>query len=154
MKHNDDTEEYLSQYAAILQKQGYSPKVVFQNLLAEFNGTPYVWGGSSLKGSDCSGSVCACLNGLFKKKIRVNADSLFKEFFIHKADGKDGIEAAFFIDENGKALHVAGSLGSGCYMNESRLEKNGATSRSLKELALMYPAFSIVRRKLEEDRWA
>ncbi|MBR1402613.1 MAG: C40 family peptidase [Treponema sp.] len=126
---------------------------LFRTALAEFNGTPYVWGGSSIDGSDCSGSVCAALNAVFGTSIRVTADGLYRFYFTRNAESDSHIQAAFFLDENGKAVHVAGALGGGLYMNESCIEKNGGTPRTLGELKAMYSPFRLVRRWLTEDVW-
>jgi len=149
-----DTHNYLCTYANVLRKEGLSDGEVFGTLLEEFNGTPYVWGAGGTEGSDCSGTVCASLNAVFGKNIRVTADSLFRNYFTKKAEDYCGIQAAFFLDETGKAVHVAGYMGEGLFLNESRLEKNGGTPRTLSELKAMYSPFLLVRRKLEEKRWA
>ena len=149
-----DTHGYLCVYANELRSKGLSDEEIFGTLLEEFNGTPYLWGGENLDGSDCSGTVCASLNAVFGTKIRVTADSLFRNYFTKKAEDYCGIQAAFFLDESSKAVHVAGYMGEGLFLNESRLEKNGGTPRTLTELKAMYSPFLLVRRKLEEKRWA
>lgn len=153
-QNKKDTHNYLCAYADELRKEGLSNEELFPSLLAEFNGTPYVWGAGGTEGSDCSGTVCASLNAVFGTKIRVTADSLFRNYFTKKAEDYNGIQAAFFLDETGKAVHVAGYMGEGLFLNESRLEKNGGTPRTLSELKAMYSPFLLVRRKLEEKRWA
>ena len=150
----NDSHEYLCSYARELRAKGLKNEEIFHTLLVEFNGTPYIWGSSSIDGSDCSGTVCASLNAVFGKEIRVTADSLFRNFFNEKADCYDGIQAAFFLNESGKAVHVAGYMGEGLFLNESRIEKNGGTPRTLGELKAMYSPFLMVRRKLGEKAWA
>ena len=41
-------------------------------------GTPYVWGGGTTEGSDCSGTVCAALNAMTGRERRVTADALYR----------------------------------------------------------------------------
>lgn len=115
-------------------------KRIYCAVLKEFVGTPYVWGGSSPKGSDCSGSVCAALSVAFEKKIRVNADTLYRRFFTEDVRSfcEGGfLYAVFFLDVGGRAVHVAGWCGS-FYVNVSSLEKSGGTARSEEQLKQMY----------------
>ena len=153
-QNKTNTHNYLCAYADKLRIEGLSDEDIFGTLLEEFNGTPYIWGGASLDGSDCSGTVCSCLNAIFNTKKRVTADSLFRNYFTEKPEKHGGIQAAFFLDENGKAVHVAGCIGDGVYLNESRIEKNGGTPRTLSQLKAMYFPYLLVRRKLGEKRWA
>ena len=149
-----EAQKCLCNYADFLRKDGCSRTEMFHALLAEFNGTPYVWGGEDTEGSDCSGSVCASLNAIYGKNIRVTADSLFKNYFTKEPDGYKGIQAAFFLDGEGKAVHVTGYMGHGLFMNQSKLEKNGGSARTVTELKRMYSNYLFTRRALGEDKWA
>lgn len=140
--------------AGTLKDAGMSSSGVYRCLLKEFIGTPYEWGGSGLRGCDCSGSVCAALSYATGKFIRVTADDLYRRVFTKAVpedeNMRDSICAAFFLDETGKAVHVAGYCG--LYVNVSKLEKNrrGAL-RTLEELKAMYPHLKVEVRKLRED---
>ena len=150
----NDAQKCMENYADMMRKDGCGRDELFHNLLAEFNGTPYVWGGEDTEGSDCSGSVCASLNALFKKNIRVTADTLYKKYFTQEPKDYGGIQAVFFLDSTGRAVHVCGYMGQGLFMNQSSLEKNGGTPRTLSDLKRMYSKFLITRRSLREDKWA
>lgn len=149
-----EAQKCLDNYADLMRNDGCVKTEIFHNLLAEFNGTPYLWGGEDTEGSDCSGSICASLNAVFKKNIRVTADELYKSYFTKEPDGYNGIQAAFFLDGAGKAVHVTGYMGQGLFMNQSRVEPNGGTPRTLNELKKMYPKFLFTRRSLKEGKWA
>ena len=152
--YREEARKSLESYADLLREQGCSREESFHELLAEFNGTPYVWGEETTEASDCSGTVCAALNALYKKNIRVTADSLFRRYFTKTCEGYDGIQAAFFLNSEGKAVHVAGYMGRGLFMNESSIEENGGTPRTMEELKHLYGNFLFTRRRLEEGKWA
>ncbi|MBQ7753876.1 MAG: C40 family peptidase [Treponema sp.] len=152
--YTKEAQKSLENYSDFLEAQGCGKEEMFHNLLAEFNGTPYVWGDESTESSDCSGTVCASLNALYKKNVRVTADSLYRNYFTSPAEDYDGIQAAFFLNKEGKAVHVAGYMGRGLFMNESSLEANGGTPRTMGELKRMYSSFLFTRRKLKEEQWA
>ena len=143
----------LANYAEFLREQGCSKEESFHNLLAEFQGTPYVWGEETTESSDCSGTVCASLNALYNKNIRVTADCLYRNYFTKECSDNDGIQAAFFLNNEGKAVHIAGYMGEGLFMNQSSIEKHGGTARTLKELQNLYKNFLLTKRKLKEDSW-
>ena len=152
--YSKEAEENLKKYSDFLEAQGCGKVEMFQNLLAEFNGTPYVWGDETTESSDCSGTVCASLNALYKKNIRVTADSLYRNYFTTPAEDYEGIQAAFLLNKDGKAIHVAGYMGKGLFLNESSLEEHGGTPRTLSELKKMYSPYLLTRRKLKEGKWA
>lgn len=149
-----EAKKSLANYADFLQEQGCSREETFKELLAEFNGTPYVWGDETTESSDCSGTVCAALNAFYKKNIRVTADTLYRNYFTKPAEDYSGIQAAFFLNSEGKAVHVAGYMGEGRFMNESSVEENGGTPRTMGELKRMYGRFLFTRRALQEGKWA
>ncbi len=126
-----------------------------QNLL-KYEGCLYELGKSSRHKSDCSGSVCGALCMTYGIALRVTADSLYKSYFteIYK-NGSCSIHAAFFLDKEGKAVHVAGWLYGNLYLNVSSYEKDKRGHiRNLEELRSLYPHLKIVLRELnEENLW-
>ncbi len=148
-----EAERNLANYARLLEEQGCGKEESFQLLLAEFTGTPYAWGEETTEASDCSGTVCAALNALLGTKIRVTADDLFRLYFTLAAESEDGIQAVFFLNREGRAVHIAGYIGNGLFLNESSIEELGGTPRTLDELETMYCQFMCVRRQLKEDEW-
>ena len=127
---------------------------IYRETLMEFEGAPYVWGGSSPYGSDCSGSVCAAVSRALGKNLRVTADELYRRYFTENASSKNAetfacenfLYAAFFLDGAGRAVHVAGWCGF-AYMNVSSLEpsKCGAL-RSESEMKRMYARLRMEKR--------
>ena len=117
--------------------------------LRKFEGAPYVWGGSSPSGSDCSGSVCSAVSRSLGIRLRVTADELYRRFFTENVKsfcGSNFLYAAFFLDERGRAVHVAGWCGA-CYVNVSRLESGGRGAfRSESEMKLMYSHLKMITR--------
>jgi hypothetical protein len=69
--------------------------------------------------SDCSGSVCGALSVALGKHIRITADELYRKYFTKAYAG--GIHAAFFLDGNEKAVHVAGGLYGKLYHSKPAL---------------------------------
>jgi len=142
----------LSDYAEELFAAGFSQKKVYEHILMEFYGTPYIYGRQSPDGSDCSGSVCSAMSLATGKNVRVTADTLFKDFFTEdvKIFNKESfLYAAFFLDENGKAVHVSGwSLGM--FMNVSRREPGQKGNwRTEAELRRLYPHLLMIKRGMK-----
>ncbi len=136
----------LDTIASTLLDEGRPRAEVFGYLLGQFIGAPYVWGGSGIFGTDCSGSVCACLSRVSEKPVRVTADELYRKHFTEDAPGVDSlagkIAAAFFLDKDGRAIHVAGHMGEGLFLNASSIEeKRRASPRTWPELCRMYRSF-------------
>lgn len=123
---------------------------VFKQTLRTFLGVPYEWGGMNHRGSDCSGTVCAALEAASGKRLRVTADFLYRNLFVYAASGgEDVISAVFFLDEKGKAVHVAGCCGSGLYLNQSRREADQcAHLRTKQELGQLYSDLKMVEREV------
>ena len=141
--------EQLKEFAGELFQNGFSAAEVYTHILMEFYGTPYVWGGSSPQGSNCSGSVCSAMSLATGKNVRVTADVLFKNFFTEDAKifyKERFLYAAFFLDENEKAVHVSGwSLGM--FMNVSRREpEQRGNWRTEAELRRLYPHLLMQKR--------
>ena len=135
MKEND-----LLKKAQKLKAHGCTASQIFSEILSEFIDTPYVWGGNTVEGADCSGTVCAALSATAGYKIRETADDLYRKYFTNKASmNADAINAMFFLNTNGKAVHVCGSLSNGEFLNESRREMpQCGTVRKREELLIIY----------------
>lgn len=120
----------------------------FMKTLKLFENVPYVWGGESLSGSDCSGTICFALNNTFNTDIRITADELLKNYFTRTySNNKENDICALFFLNNKKAIHVSGYIGNGLYLNESSLEPNycGVIRRE-DELYKIYNHLVIVKR--------
>lgn len=108
-------ENSLCEYASLLREQGLSEEKIFGKLLEEFNGTPYVLGGVTVDGCDCSGTVCAALNALYSKDLRTTAHGLYTQVFTEPFVDENRIHAVFCmaVDKHGdvRAVHVAGLYG-------------------------------------------
>lgn len=136
----------LDAIARDMREGGKSPAEIYAALLGSFLGTPYVWGGSGLLGTDCSGCVSACLSHALGRTLRTTADGLYRQHFTKDAGSMDQLEgsiaAAFFLDKSGKAVHVTGYMGNGLFVNASSIEQGRRTSpRHLDELLSMYRSF-------------
>lgn len=137
----------LDGMASGLLSGGRTREEVFGLLLWQFVGAPYAWGGSGPSGTDCSGSVCACLSRATGRSLRVTADELYRRQFTEDAAGpgflSGRIAAAFFLDGEGRAVHVAGHMGDGLFLNASSIEEGRrARARTWPELCRMYPGFA------------
>jgi hypothetical protein len=83
------------------------------------------------------------------------ADGLHKKFFTRKGVTLlPGLQALFFLNANGKALHVAGYAGNMQFMNVSGREPNRCgTLRTRDELERMYYTLKTELRTLDEEKW-
>lgn len=85
----------------------------FRVLAMKLLEAPYSWGGESLIGADCSGTVCFPLY-LLGYNIRETADFLFNEVFTSAAGSEYDprfIEAIFYVKGNDHAVHVTPIVG-------------------------------------------
>lgn len=143
----------LAIYAKKLEKAGFTENVLYQKILLYFDGVPYLWGGENELGCDCSGSVCAALSFSSNVFIRETADYLFKKIFTITVSNWNSLDeesyvALFFVNKEGKAIHVVGYCGNGFFMNVSQREptKRG-NKRTFRELVRMYSKYSYYVRK-------
>jgi len=92
-------------------------RTAFLNALTRFVGVPYVWGGTTHRGVDCSGLVVAALleaNCVAKMPPRVAAD---QQKAAARLSGPDQMQAGDLIFHGDPAHHVVVFLGkSGGYM--------------------------------------
>jgi cell wall-associated NlpC family hydrolase len=145
---------HMKALRAVMKRTGARDEDIYRDLLACFNGTPYVRGGSTPDGCDCSGSVCTTLNILYSRNIDATADTLCKRYFTESDDRDTALCAVFFLNREGRAVHVAGRLGDDFYMNVSRAETaHAGTIRSYDELAALYPQFRMIFRSLRKGAW-
>lgn len=149
-----DSLGFMEKLRTQLYAEGAGEREQYETLLIIFAGTPYVWGGSTPSGSDCSGSVCCVLNTIYGTKIRVTADTLFRRYFIRRGGYGCGITALFFLDKDGKAVHVAGSIGDGAFMNVSSREPAlCGMARTREEMEILYRDFRMEERSLDTGVW-
>jgi hypothetical protein len=149
-----DSLEFMEKLRSQLYVEGAGEREQYETLLTIFAGTPYAWGGSTPSGSDCSGSVCCVLNTIYGTKIRVTADTLFRKYFIRRGGYGSGITALFFLDKEGKAVHVAGSLGDEAFMNvSSREPAECGMARTREEMEILYHDLRMTERSLDTGVW-
>jgi len=135
-----------------LKESGAGDKDIFEFCLSCFEKTPYHLGFDRPEESDCSGTVCRALSCTYGRHIRVTADELYRRYFTERTDRDGGICAVFFINGEGRAVHVAGYAGNGLFMNESQCEPGRCgTFRTAGELRKMYGSFRIEERGLAAE---
>lgn len=106
-----------------------SPTEEFIFHLTNLVGTPYVWGGETPLGTDCSGTICYAL-WMMGYNIRTNAQGLFDHLFTYAGDEspEESPHAMFYQTERprhhgdrevpaGTIIHVAPIVGSGVVLN-------------------------------------
>lgn len=89
----------MSHYYAMLARkiEGLDRYAKFRAYACDIMEAPYVWGGESIFGADCSGTVCFPLLRL-GYDIRVPASVLYERLFIHPVGGyHDRHVAAVFV---------------------------------------------------------
>ncbi|MCF7708934.1 MAG: C40 family peptidase [Verrucomicrobia bacterium] len=82
-------------------------------------GTPYVWGGEDMNGTDCSGFVQTMYRNVADVKLPRSCSEQFKYGrSVHPADLKPG-DLVFFDTSEGGASHVGISLGDNEFIHAS-----------------------------------
>lgn len=130
-------------YNTFLSKPLSATRENIINMTKRFIGTPYLWGGKSSYGMDCSGLVQTVFRAV---GIDLTRDAFLQAQFLqkHKIDQSD-IKAGdlLFFGESDKITHVAISLGELCFINargyvrkESIDKNNSIFSRKLANLFL------------------
>lgn len=132
-----------------LRESGAGETDIFEFCLSCFENTPYLPGKDCPEESDCSGTVCRALSCTYGTYMRVTADELYRHYFTKVPDSEDCIRAVFFINKDGRAVHVAGYAGAGLFMNESSCEPHRCgTFRTAVELRKMYGSYRMEERGL------
>lgn len=112
---------------------GGSPRTAFVNAAKSYLGTPYVSGGSSLRGMDCSGLVFrAAIDGPSRSVPRTV--QALSDFAIHIPDQSMEPGDILFFNTIGRLSHVGIYLGNGKFIHAASAgPKTGVIISSLSE---------------------
>jgi cell wall-associated NlpC family hydrolase len=141
-RHRHKSEPHSHQTASHVSKGHSSPppafavskyaevKVSLQQAYRDWKGTPYVWGGESRGGVDCSGFMQLIFKRYFGVKLPRNTKrQLYKGIFVHKKDLKSG--DLVFFHTGRKELHVGVIVSGDRFLHAS--VSQGVTISSLKD---------------------
>lgn len=131
-KSNTSSSEFYKKYSKILgvELTGKEDKK-FIEAVATWIGTPYVYGGNSKKGTDCSGFVQTLYKDIYNINLYRSAADLVKNCdIIDKKDMRPG-DLIFFKIKSDKVSHVGIFLDGGKFVHAS--SSKGVIVSDLKE---------------------
>jgi probable lipoprotein NlpC len=120
--------------ATLIQLQGVSEQTFekFKKEVQRYYGTPYVWGGASTAGMDCSGLVASIYREAFHKKLPHSSSALFKQGYRIPSEKLAFGDLVFFAEGRSlKPSHVGIYITAGIFLHATVSE--GVTLSKLYE---------------------